>query len=815
MTVRELVTVLGFKLNDAPIKKYNKDIDDSKKKTESLTAAFLKAQAIYGAATKIASGVFSVVRDNIVGVAAETERYRVVLGTMMGDQEKANKIIHDLDYSPVSDFYGTAKAIGGLQGMVTFGMQAEEASEILTRIGDVAQGNGEAFVSMSNNMGQVFAKGKADATDLKQFVMQGFDVVGEVAKQTGKSRAEIEKAGVSYEQTASALKALTSEGGKYFGMLAKQANTYSGLVNQFKSFIAATGEAIGTNILEPLKDVMRWILHIAKSFQDDIVANGTAAFNGVLNAVARCIVWFWIFQDALDEMGVTFEPIKKLFKDIFDFIGGVIESAMPFIINISATIIAAFKPIEAFVRPILEGLKTLFSTVFGDAAEKTNGLANAIQMLTPLFMVLGEGIGGIIKFLSPLAPVILGIVAAIKIWTIVQWLLNAAMMANPIGLIVAAVIVGVVLIVGLVMVIIKNWSKIAEFFEWLGGVIADAFLFAGRKIVEFFLWVVEGIKSIWNGIVDFFKKWGTVVLQVLAVIIFGIPGLIAVAVYQIIKHWDIIGPKVKAIWGKIKVFLSTVGKQIANIFFELVNKIKDAFQWVVDKAIMIWEKLKSWFSNLVEGIKNIWNGIVGFFSGLWNAIKEGPVEAIEYIRDAFSGLFDGIKEKFMAALNFLKEGWEKAKSFFSGIGTGIMDFFTGGGAEPEPVTRPVNDLIVTPEGNYSTHPDDFIMAMKNPASLIDALARFIGAGQPQFAYAGGGSLANNAARSAVNGAANYNSSNISNTSNITAPINVSVNASGMTPDQARSAVQHGVEAALREAINGSRGNIPTAEARRN
>jgi hypothetical protein len=31
--------------------------------------------------------------------------------------------------------------------------------------------------------------------------------------------------------------------------------------------------------------------------------------------------------------------------------------------------------------------------------------------------------------------------------------------------------------------------------------------------------------------------------------------------------------------------------------------------------------------------------------------------------------------------------------------------------------RPVNDLIVTPRGQFSTHPDDYIFAMKNPADL--------------------------------------------------------------------------------------------------
>jgi hypothetical protein len=35
--------------------------------------------------------------------------------------------------------------------------------------------------------------------------------------------------------------------------------------------------------------------------------------------------------------------------------------------------------------------------------------------------------------------------------------------------------------------------------------------------------------------------------------------------------------------------------------------------------------------------------------------------------------------------------------------------------------QPVNDLIVTPQGQFSTHPDDYIFAMKNPAALAGEL----------------------------------------------------------------------------------------------
>jgi hypothetical protein len=35
-------------------------------------------------------------------------------------------------------------------------------------------------------------------------------------------------------------------------------------------------------------------------------------------------------------------------------------------------------------------------------------------------------------------------------------------------------------------------------------------------------------------------------------------------------------------------------------------------------------------------------------------------------------------------------------------------------------TRTVNDMILTPQGQFNTHPDDYILAMKNPAAPVNA-----------------------------------------------------------------------------------------------
>jgi len=843
--IRELVTLLGYKVDDTGRDQYNKGIDQTKQKQQSLTGAFLKANIIMGVANKALGAAFGFVKDSVIGATAETERYRVALGTMMGDQEKANKIIHDLDYGEglfegvrLSDFYGTAAAIGGLQNMVTFGMEAEKAGDVLARLGDIAQGDSEAFASMSNAMGQVFAKGKADSVQLKQFASKGFDVVGEVAKQTGKSREEIQKTGVSYEQTAAALRALTDEGGKYHGMLSKQMNTLGGILKQFASLKAAMAEAIGFGINDDLKDMLKYILDIVRAGQEAFVGKFVKFLKEVIHWIFQVIIMWEVLQYRLEDMG-AFEILQTFFEDLKHLAGYVLTAVMNLVVAVGKAFIEAFKTAYAFIRPILNELGPLIQKVANFAVKGIGGLIPIIQMLRPPLTVIGsvlgviiKGLGGIIDFLSPLAPIIVGIIAIIKIWTFVQWLLNAAMAANPIGLIVIAVVAAVALIVGLVMVVIKNWSKIADFFIWLGGVIADAFLFVFRKIGEFFVFLAEKIKQIWNGIVDFFKKWGEVILQVLAVIIFGIPGMIAVAVYQIIKHWDVIGPKVKAVWDWICEKISEAIEFIKNIFASIgeffsgvwdgvkniaskawtgikniagksidnmkkswggftdwyKNKtaqqrevtvkvwsgIKDWFSglWsgIVNTAGDIWDGIKSVFTGVINSIKNIWNGIIGFFSGLWEAMKEGPTAAIEYIKNAFLGLFNSLQEKLLGFVNKIKDAWNGIKGFFGGVAEGVGNFFTGGGGS-----------------------------------------------QPQPAYAG-------ASQSAVANRVGQTSSYAYNNArggdtNVNANTSINVNVPSGTSKEQSEAIARQIDAQfnakLSGSINSSRANIPSPEARRN
>lgn len=923
MTIRELITFLGFKIDDGTLKEYERKVESAKKKSSDLS----NAVGGIGKAVKLIGGVAAAVGitalgKSILDTTGEVEQYRAVLGQMIGDQERANQVIKNLDWgfdgkAALSDYYGTANAVGGLQGLVTFGMEAEKAQDVLYQLGDVAQGNSEAFKSLALNMGQVFAKGKADGTDLKQFVGQGFDVVGEVSKMTGKSRAEIEKAGVSYDQCAAALKHITDEGGKYNGMLAKMSNTLPGLIKQFQSLTAAIKEGIGSNVIDRIKDIMSAMLNLGRSMQDNIVAVGTKAFEAILNAIADVYIAFHLLKQEMEKYGGAFTAIKALLKDVFGFMESIFQSSRPFILAIAKAILLAFKPIEAFVKPVLESLKPIFKDVFSFAAEiieqllpvideltpafkylgesvgkifeklrpiignlakalnaafepiqafvmpvvkalkvlcdsvfnaigvllddvekDTSGLAVAVSALTPVFETLGKIVGAVLSVfaagietlgpaLKPIAYIILGIVSAIKIWTAVQTVLNAVMAANPIGLI----IIAVVGLIGVITLLVKKWDVVKaalikgikavwEFFKKLWEGVKNSAVAAFNKLKQALTKVLDGIKAVWSKITGFFSAlWENIVA-------------VAKSVWSaLVDFFSVIVEGVKAVWNTITEFFSNLWSGIISVAEKIWSGITGVFSAIIEQIKAVWSSITSFFGGLWDGIvsaasniiaglaepfskvldviKSLWTGLTDFFSSLWDSLKNGVVSVAEAIGNIFTGLFDGVKNQFFGFINTLKDGWEKVKGFFGGLWDGAVNFFTGSESKEVPEPTKVNDMILTPDGTYSTHPDDTIFAMKNPGSLVDRLAEYFAQAKPEPSYALADSSASQAVRQSVsNDYSRHSSSSVYNT-----PIHVTVNASGMTAEQARRAVENGVKGALRDAINGSRGTIPSAEAR--
>lgn len=160
--------------------------------------------------------------------------------------------------------------------LISAGVSADGARDTIMALGDAvaATGGGSDVLSrMGANLQQIKNVGKATSMDIRQFAMAGIDIYGMLADYTGKSTKEVQKMDVSYDTLTKALEAAAKEGGRYYGGMAMQAQTYNGkistLKDNFSQFAGKATESLSkmiaseggmldkaTDILQKLTDAM-------------------------------------------------------------------------------------------------------------------------------------------------------------------------------------------------------------------------------------------------------------------------------------------------------------------------------------------------------------------------------------------------------------------------------------------------------------------------------------------------------------------------------------------------------------------------------
>ncbi len=403
-------------------------------------------------------------------------------------------------------------------------------------------------------------------------------------------------------------------------------------------------------------------------------------------------------QNNLDITGTTA-------KEAGDTISGSWSSVQALFENILTKVGAELAPV---VMGFLSQLSTWMDSVDWDAfAAKVGnafgGLLNWMQQIdfttffeTGLNGVLNfvEGLGGLIDkvvsvldnftsfmdILTALSPVIAGVTAALVTFkaamaisslistavtafnaykaanegaTIAQWLLNAAINANPIMLIVT-------LIAGLVAAIITLWNTNEDF---RNGVIA---IWNGIK--EAFSTAIEAIKGFFSGLVDHVSAvWDTICNAIQAAIM--VIGEILSAAVQIIALpytfiWENCKDIILAAWDVIKSIVSSALDAISSVISSVWNAIVSFLSPILDG---IKEKFTSVFNAIKSTITTIFNGIKSTVSTVMNAIKTAITSSIESAKSTVTNLLNGIKSTFTTVFNGIKSFLSPVVDWLKGI----------------------------------------------------------------------------------------------------------------------------------------------------
>lgn len=376
----------------------------------------------------------------------------------------------------------------------------------------------------------------------------------------------------------------------------------------------------GTQVIEAFKNSVGGIGQAISAMWNSVetlFTNGTiySIIANILNSIGQIgVAWANAWNN--DNNGTEIvQGIANMIDDITNAILNLVSSTgfQSFLDGV----LSAFSGIVQFIEPIVSG--------FSEMAEKI--LEIVLSSIGDVLKTVGDALQTIAQnktvseILKAVGGAIAIVVGAIVLWNIAQAILNGlmglfAILTSPITLIILAVIAAITAII----VVVKNWGTISEWFQNLWVKITEKLQEIWNNIKLFFvnLWnsIIDKIKTVWNGIKDFLSNLWNGILNIVKTVFSAVATFFS-------NVWNNIRGTALAVWTGIKITISTV-----------ITNIKDKISTVLNNIKTVWNNIWTAIGNVV---KNIWNGI-------WSAIKNVINSILGGIESFVNGTIKGINK---------------------------------------------------------------------------------------------------------------------------------------------------------------------------
>lgn len=183
----------------------------------------------------LVAGVGSVTLFKSIKDAATLETIETQFTTILKSASAAQKQIEDLQDFAASTPFQLEGLSTSTRQLLSFGVAQQDIIPTLRQLGDLAAGTGANIEELTIPFGRLVSTQKLTLVELDKFADRGINLYGELAKQTGRSlaqiRDDISKGRVPFDEFTTALTNLTSEGGTFFGATEARSRTLSGVLS--------------------------------------------------------------------------------------------------------------------------------------------------------------------------------------------------------------------------------------------------------------------------------------------------------------------------------------------------------------------------------------------------------------------------------------------------------------------------------------------------------------------------------------------------------------------------------------------------------
>jgi tape measure domain-containing protein len=287
--------------------------------------------AAFGAAGAAAIGAFVVTSSR---AAASLEDLAIQFEVLTGSAQASKDLLKAFREEEQKSALNTEDYANAAKTFLAFGGSLEDTLPSLKMLADVSMGNSERFGSLALAFAQTTAAGRLMGQEVLQFVNAGFNPLEQIARDTGKSMAELKKemedGKISVSMVRQAFINATSEGGRFFGAIDKGSATTSAKLNQTRASVTRLQVAFGTGFNEGLKDALdatnNFLPQLEGKFTEAGTIVGTAITQSIEgNSQQLALLGTYMGEVIMAGMSASiligFDQIKNIAKNSVEVIG--------------------------------------------------------------------------------------------------------------------------------------------------------------------------------------------------------------------------------------------------------------------------------------------------------------------------------------------------------------------------------------------------------------------------------------------------------------------------------------------------------------
>jgi len=433
--------------------------------------------------------------------------------------------------------------------------------------------------------------------------------------------------------------------------------------------------------------------------------------------------------------------IQSAWNAVVDVVNAVI-SIVQAAIDIVKSLYDNFKSIDGAssvftnIGTLIGNIVTIISNVIGAVANFVGALMKiqAVKDIIQTVVVTAAALFVAFKAYSIVAGIFNGIKTAIMVAKGAMVLFNLVMAANPIGLIITAL---VALVAGLVYFFTmtetgKNlWSAFVDFLKssldnlvsifqdiwntiliivqtvilgiqmaWAGFVAVLSALWQGIVVVFSTIWdgivisvvgIINGIIAAWNGLIAILSALWSGITAVFSAIWNGLVAVVTTIVNGIVAAWNFLAPYLSAFWQANVILFTTIWNVLVSVVTGIVNGIVAVWNgftgiisaiWngIIAVATAIWNAILTTITAIVtttvNTVSSIWNGLIGIVSGIWNAVSSVVSSVwnaiVNVVRSMASNAVSTLSSIWSAISGVVSSIWNGAKNVISGVWNAIV-----------------------------------------------------------------------------------------------------------------------------------------------